>query len=213
MIRGLQKVPTPPKMRNLALACVFLATFVGLFSAVEAMSMGGLEQRRDTVVEDSAAMPFVTDPQMTVAMADAQISAIHGMKTPRALILASLSVCCAVAWISATRLIRFDGLPREGMRRMLSGSLIAAAFLRVIDGAQSLVIAQRGVAAAAPFVSKQPGLDAQSAELAGKLFPVMISGGVIAITVLIAGGMLLLGQYFRSEKVKQVVALQDQQLE
>jgi hypothetical protein len=32
-------------------------------------------------------------------------------------------------------------------------------------------------------------------------------------TAVVAGAFLLLGQYFRSEKVKKAVALQDQQLE
>lgn len=200
-------------MRNAALLCVFLCTFVGLFSAAEALGLGNLSERRTQVRDEASRYSFLADPQVITAMTEAQVSAIESMKTSRGFILGALAVCCALAWVAATRLIRPDGLPREGVRRMLSGSLLFAAVLRTLDGAQTSVIIQKAAQAAVPHLAKAQGADPQTVQLMEQFMPTAMLAWSIFVTVAVAGGLLMLGQYFRSEKVKQVVALQDEQLE
>lgn len=214
MNRPRQPVPTPPRMRNAALLCIFLCTFVGLYSAMEAFTVGDLSRRSPQIRKDAGGLSSMFgDPEMIAAMTEAQLSALEGMSGSRTLILGALTVCCMVAWVSGTRLIRPDGLPREGIRRMLAGSLILAAVLRTVDGAQMAVVVQRAMKAGLPHMSELPGTDPGAAQLARELMPAMAIGMSVALTAAVAGAFLLLGQYFRSESVKQVVALQDEQLE
>lgn len=206
-------IPTPPRMRQAALACVLLGTFVGLFSGLETLSLGSLSEQRANTEQDAARFKDLADPAMIAAMREAQFAVVEGMKHARGFVLAALAVACAVAWVSATRLIRPDGLPREGVRKALVGSLLAAAVFRTIDGAQWTVVSQRIAAAGVHFVGRDGVADAEAVRLGKAVFSIALMGWSVGQTVLIAGAMLLLGQYFRSEKVKQVVALQDQQAE
>ena len=57
------------------------------------------------------------------------------MREPRIALLGSLAVVCAFVFVAARRMLRPGGMPREGMRRLLSGAAISAAILRTIDGA------------------------------------------------------------------------------
>ncbi len=53
----------------------------------------------------------------------AQIAALEPMREPRSLVLGTLAVTCAFAFVAAARMLRPAGLPREGMRRLLPEAL------------------------------------------------------------------------------------------
>jgi hypothetical protein len=199
----------PRRVRNLCLAAVILSALVGLFAAAEALGLASLEERQRRVEESADQLAFLADPVITAAMAEAQVSALRGMKVPRALVLGALSIACALSFASGARLVRAGDLPREGLRRILSGSLLASAFLRTADGAMWASVAQRMGRKGAPMLARAHG-DSEAAQLTEALIPTVMLAGVILHTALVAGAFLLLGQYFRSDKVKQVVALQDE---
>ncbi|MBX5482853.1 MAG: hypothetical protein IRZ16_13585 [Myxococcaceae bacterium] len=211
MIRA-RSIPTPPRMRQAALACVMLGTFVGLYSGAETISLSNLQEQRERAAEEVARMDELSElapPEMMIAVNEARFAVLEGMKNARSAVLVGLVIACFLTWICATRLIRPDGLPREGIRRTLVASLLAAAVLRTIDGAQWTVVSQRMAAAGVKYIGQAGNIDPEVVPIVKALLAPLCMGWSIAQTVLIAGSMLLLGQYFRSEKVKQVVALQD----
>ncbi len=199
----------PTRVRRLALVALILSAMVGLSAAAEAMGLAALDEQRRRVDENAERMSFFADPEQMRAMANAQVAALEGMKVPRGLALGGLAVACAFAFASAARFLGKGDVPRDLLRRILSGSLLVAAFLRTAEGAMWAVVAQRMGRAAAPLVARdQP--DAAAAELVTEAFPTLMLLATGFHTAVVAGGFLLLAQYFRSEKVKGLVALEDE---
>jgi hypothetical protein len=208
-----EHVPTPPRMRQAAVLVVVITSLVGLMSAAEAFGLGSLEQHRHRIHDDARRFPFVGDPELLAAANDAQMSALEGMKTSRGLVLGALAGVCVVGLFSALRLMRPDGVAREGIRRVLVGSLLLAAGLRTVDGAQWAVVAQRSMRAAVEHLQKMDPARGGGISVPEAVTQPLTLTFVLLHTALMAGALLLLGQYFRSEKIKQLVALQDRQLE
>lgn len=206
-----QLVATPRWMRRAVLAVVVLSVIAGLLSAAEAVGLGSLDEHRNRIAADAERFSFLGDPALFAAANDAQMSALESMRTWRSLLLGALAVACGVAFAAALRLLRPDGLPRESVRRLLVTSLVVASILRTIDGAQWAVVAQRSMRAA---VAHLRAIDpASGVPLPESILQPLTLAGVLVHTALVAGSFLLLAQYFRSEKVKQLVALQDRQIE
>lgn len=206
-------VATPRAMRNLALLSMALASMVGMFSCVEANGLSNLHDRPEQVQKAAQNFPLMTSPELAVAMAETQAAVLEGMKDSRGFILGALSVVCVLIFACARWLIVPAAVPREGVRRILSFSLLAAAFLRTADGAQTAVVTQRVSKAIAPMLEKESGGDPMSALVLRHAMPTITLAMSVGLTIVIAGAFLLLGQYFRSQRVRQVVALQDQALE
>ncbi len=202
----------PRRIRHLAILAAVLASLVGTLSATEALGLSTLEQQREAAAESAMRFSFMADPAVTEALTRAQVSALSGMKGPRALVLGLLAVSCLFAFAAAVRLVRSGELPLEGLRRILSGSLLASALLRTIDGAMMAAVAQRMGRAAAPLILEAHPDAAQfegGADALAETVPTMMLLGVAGTTALIAGGFLLLAQYFRSDRVKEALALLD----
>jgi hypothetical protein len=206
-----QLVATPPRMRHAALLVVALTFLVGLLSAAEAFGLGSLDEYRQRVQADAQRFAFLGDPGLLAAANEAQMSALEGMKQSRGLVLGALAAACGVAFVSALRLLRPDGLSREGVRRVLVASLIVTAGLRTVDGAQWAVVAQRSMRAAVAHLMALDPLN--GIPIPEPILQPLTLAGVLVHTAFVAGSLLLLAQYFRSEKVKQLVASQDRQLE
>ena len=202
----------PRRVRHLAIVAAVLSSLVGTLSATEALGLASLDEQREAAADSAARLSFMADPEVTEALTRAQVSALLGMKAPRAVVLGTLALACLFAFTSALRLVRSGDLPLEGLRRILSGSLLIAAFLRTIDGAMMAAVAQKMGKAAAPLMLKShPEAAAMEggAEALMESIPTFMLLGVAGTTALISGGFLLLGQYFRSEKVKEALALLD----
>ena len=88
------------------------------------------------------------------------------------------------------------------MARLLGGASIAAAILRTIDGAQELVINRNGAEA-----SGQALIAAQiaDAEVQANMAVTVISGISIVWTAAIVGVLVILGQYFRSPRMAELI--------
>ena len=207
-----ETVTTPPRMRRAVLLVLVITFLMGMMSAAEAFGLGSLEQHRHRV-EDAHGLSFLGDPGLWAAANNAQMSALEEMKATRGLVLGALASACLVGFFSALRLLRPEGVAREALRRVLVASLLVAAVLRTIDGAQWAVVAQRSMRAALAHLQQlDPGQGASMAVPDSLSQPLTLTL-VLAHTAIVVGVLLVLAQYFRSEKVKQFVALQDQQLE
>jgi hypothetical protein len=102
------------------------------------------------------------------------------------------------------------GLPLERIRRLLGGSAIIAALLRTIDGAQSAVIGRSVGAAAIDILGTLP--EFQNPETLAQLeagLPGLSAAFAMGLTALIAGTFAWLGQYFRSERVREAIIAHD----
>lgn len=200
------KGPLPRGLRFAAFVCLVLSAFTGFFALSECLGLSQLEDPRN-----AANFSLVGDPVLDARIAKAQISALEPLRESRALFLGALSVVCSLAFVSAGRLLRPDGLPLERMRRMLAGSTIAAALLRTIDGAQNAVVARRTgpvIAEALKTLPEFQGPTAAPLEIMAWLLPAT----TIGLTALIAGTFAVLGQYFQSERVRQAISLSDGRL-
>ncbi len=196
----------PVGIRNGCLVSLGLSAVVGLLSANEALSMVRFSELREA---QPPSVPGVVDRQILEKGREAQLGALEGMRLPRALTLGALSFTCALTFVSAGRLLRPRNVARESMRRLLVLSSIAAALLRTVDGAQWAVVARRMGLAMAKVGVGAPAWSGVSREEAERMFPSAAIGIAIVQTVLVAGAFALLSQYFRSQKVKLLLALAD----
>jgi hypothetical protein len=202
---------TPPRLRRATLLVMVITSLMGLMAAAEAIGLGSIHELRQRIRDDAPKSAFLGDPDLLVAVNDAQMAALEGMKVSRGVVLGGVASACMVGFFAAMRLLRPEGVAREGVRRVLVVSLLTAAVLRTVDGAQWAVVAQRSMrAAVAHLQQSDPGTGGANLEQLTQPLTLTL---VLAHTAIVVGLLLLLGQYFRSEKVKQLVALQDQHLE
>lgn len=192
-----------------AVLCLILSGLTGMSSAMEATNLSHLSDLR----EQTPRMAVFGDPAVVERVFHAQLSALEPMREPRALILGSLAVACALVFVAAARMLRPGGLPREGMRRLLGGAAIAAAVLRTLDGAQWMVVVKRASATMAEAMGSLPEFRAAPAEQLKTTVHFLLSGATVAQTAFIAGAFVLLAQYFQSERVRQAVTAQDGPIE
>jgi hypothetical protein len=187
--------------------CLVLSSFTGLFALSEALGLGHLSELKEA---SEPRITLMADKAVTDRAFEAQFAALEPMREPRSLVLAALSGACALVFVSAGRLLRPDGLPLERMRRLLGGASIAAALLRTIDGAQWMVVAKRmGIAMAEAMVTLPEFKEPEMAAQVKVTVPLLMSGSTVLQTAFVAGAFALLGQYFRSERVRQAISAQD----
>jgi hypothetical protein len=193
----------PRGIRFATVVCLLLASLSGLFALSEAMSLGHLSELKETQAPRFA---LLSDPAITERAFEAQVAALQPMREPRSLILGALSVACALVFVSAGRLLRPGGLSVDRMRRLLGGAAIATAILRTIDGAQLAVVARRMGLAMAEVMSSHPEFqDPVAAAQVKATMPFLLTASTVLQTAVIAGTFALLGQYFRSERVRQAL--------
>ena len=205
----------PLGIRNAAIVCLVLSALCGLFAAQHAVMLLQLDELRHRPATKLKGWPLQGgDQQLEAALAQGEeqgqiaiASALESMRELRALTLIGLAAACALSFVGASRMLRPFGLPREGVRRLIAGAALAAGILRTIDGAQLAVVAKRqGIALGNAFKSLPAASDA--ARLA-PLFPKLSLIAAVLQTLVVAGAFLLVSQFFRSERVKQIVAFRD----
>ncbi len=201
MSQGPGRRPLPIRIRNGAVACMLLSAGVGFFSASEALNLAQVSELREgplfriPTLKDSAEVERV------------MIRALRPMRAFRAGTLSALSVACAFCFVSAGRLLYPRGLSRENMRRLLGTSLLIAAVLRTVDGAQWAVVMHRVAKEAAPqllqgALDNPAGVDLE----AKQLMPAVFSAVSVVQTVIVVGAFTLLAHYFRLQRVKEGIA-------
>ncbi|MBI3182481.1 MAG: hypothetical protein HYZ28_10080 [Myxococcales bacterium] len=192
----------PRPVRNAAFGCLVLAGMVGFGAAQEMAVLANLAEAREKA--DTAA-PSSMEPELYRALVEVQLKGLEGMRASRLLIMAALATASALCFVSAVRLLRPTGLSRESVRRLLGRSALAAAVLRTLDGAQATALMRKVGAAFARLTADAPWATGVPEGFRSLLPPLIVAG----MTALIAGGFAALSLYFRSEKVKQIVAFAD----
>jgi len=210
----------PRSVRLAALLCFVLASLTLLSSLQDLTLLATLDQLRDELARPGAAVParrFGLDSEVQVRALQTQLSALEPLRTSRSLVLVGLAGACFLCIGAAGHLVRRAGpLPREGMRQLLGRAALVAAFLRTVDGAQLTVVWQRMGQVGAELVDRVPAVaqleDPALIQQLQTSLPSFFAAAAIVHTVLVAGGFLALAQYFRSERVRQLVAAQEPQL-
>jgi hypothetical protein len=141
------------------------------------------------------------------AFYDTQQSVYASMQWSRGLFLFGLCMLTSIVFAEGLRLARVDG-GREGARRRLAGALLGSAIFRTLEGAQEAAVDKRAGAAFEKVL-------AHTNEVPGGwpegLAVTISSGWMIATSLVVGGGLLMLSMYFRSERVKHEVGALDAQ--
>lgn len=196
----------PRGVRIAALISLLFAAPLGFLSLSESLTLGQLAEHRDALT--TSPFSLVDDPALDARIAQAHYDALAPLRESRALVLGILSVVSAFLFVSAGRILRPDGLPLERIRRMLAGSALAAAVLRTIDGAQYAVVAKRMAPFLIEVMKTQPAFQGTAA---GELEAVawIMPATTMVSTAFVAGSLVVLGQYFQSDSVRQAIVAQD----
>jgi hypothetical protein len=206
----------PRRIRFAAVVCLLLSSLTGFTALRGALELERLSQTKDEAHYDILRFSQEKEPQkervLAARMVVAHLTAVEPLRESRTLVLGALAVACAFVFVSASRVLQPGGLPLERVRRLLGGAAITTALLRTIDGAQEAVVSQRLGLALADILATLPEFQAApqfdlKASLPG--LALLISVG---LTALIAGTFALLGQYFRSDSVREAVLAQDGEL-
>jgi hypothetical protein len=200
-----QRSRLPRGIHLAAVLSLLLAGVIGMSTVMELSRLAQLSEYKEAILSTPGAQ---AENALNVQLLLAQFTAESSMRETRSFLLGALAVACAFAFVAAARLLRPGGLPREGMRRLLSWATLLAGILRTIDGAQFQVVLDHMGAALVkgPFPSQWP---AEQIEVIKQYGPAVLTWFYQGVTAVVAGSFVLLGQYFRSERVRQVVLAQD----
>jgi hypothetical protein len=191
-------------MRAATILCLVFSAMSGIYGATEAMALLSFDKADLTQHPPS---PLLGDPALALRVFKTQAAALESMRVGRSLTLAGLAMACALVSVSAARMLRPRGLPREALRRVLGGSCLAAAMLRSVDGAESAVVMQRVGAELARTLPPIPELnDPATVEQLRQALPSLLVGFTALHTALIAGLFLVCAQYFRSRRAREQLA-------
>jgi len=204
-----RKKSLPGGIRFAAMLGMVFAAFTGWNALVEASRMVHLFESRSRDLEQGAAVA-AESAELYQRLIETYYAALEPMREPRGVLMALLAVACAFVFVASARMLRPYGLPRDGMRRILGRAAILAAVLRTVDGAQFAVVARRMGDTMAESLNLLPNVPPElTLEFARSFFPSVGTGGAVLATALVAGTFAILGQYFRSERVREAVAVRD----
>jgi hypothetical protein len=141
------------------------------------------------------------------AQEQATLSAIEGMAAPRAVLMVSLAFSSILVFFTSMQLRWAPGRPHVRLARRLGVLGLLTAALRAIDGAQELVIAQRGVAASGRVLIE---LKVPDAETTVAITRWLIGAASVGRTVVVVGLFFVVSTYFRSAKVQAGFELTDE---
>lgn len=129
----------------------------------------------------------------------ATFGAIESMGASRVVILLGLSASASMVFLGALFIRWSLNAPRAAIARMLGAAAFGAALFRTLDGAQELVIARRAAEASLKtlIAANVPNAAAGSGITIG-----LMSFVSVAWTAFVVGMFLLLGTYFRSDRVR-----------
>jgi hypothetical protein len=177
-----------------------LAGVSGAASVSEAFALFEIGRDTEATVQSTQGMPRA---DFLSKVFEAQARAMQPDRQARGALLLLLAVSMFFTFVCAGRVLRPAGLPREGIRRLLCGAAVVSAVLRTVDGAADAAYALRLAHLVAGILPADRQLPP------GWLAPTSL-GFSVARTVLVAGMLAIIAQYFRSARVKAWAALQDE---
>ena len=189
--------PVGSQARAVAIVCMVVVGVSGAASVSEAFALFEIGRGSEVPLQGTPRADFLAK------VFEAQSRAMQPDRQARAALLVLLAVSMFFTFVCAGRVLRPAGLPREGIRRLLCGAAVVSAVLRTVDGAADAAYALR----LAHLVAGLLPADRQLPP--GWLAPTSL-GFSVARTVLVAGTLAIIAQYFRSARVKAWAALQDE---
>jgi hypothetical protein len=182
-----------------AIICMLVSGISGASSVSEVFALS------ERWTRSTEALPGGTPTADLFAhLAEANLRAMRPDRQARSALLIVLAISLWFTFVSAGRVLRPAGLPREGIRRLVCGAAVVSAVLRTVDGAADAAFALRFGRIASELMPAGPELPTQ-----WMLAPPFIVGLSVLRTLLIAGTLAIIAQYFRSARVKAWAALQD----
>ncbi|HZJ54575.1 MAG TPA: hypothetical protein VFD38_10595 [Myxococcaceae bacterium] len=186
--------------RAVAIICMLVSGVSGAASVSAAVGLS------DRGIRSAESLPRGTPTaDMFARLAEAHARASRPDRQARAALLVVLAVSMFFTFVSAGRVLRPAGLPREGIRRLLCGAALVSAVLRTVEGAADAAFALRFARLATQVLPPGEPVPADSG-----LAPTLTVGTSIVQTLLVAGTLAIIAQYFRSARVKAWAALQDE---
>ena len=186
--------------RAVAIVCMLVSGISGASSVSEAFALSERWSR------STEALPRGTPAaDLFARLAEANARAMRPDRQARSALLIVLAISLWFTFVAAGRVLRPAGLPREGIRRLLCGAAVVSALLRTVDGAADAAFALRFARIASELVPPSPDLPTQ-----WLLAPPFTIGVSVLRTLLVAGTLAIIAQYFRSARVKAWAALQDE---
>ncbi|MGZ3479448.1 MAG: hypothetical protein ACXU81_03800 [Myxococcaceae bacterium] len=184
----------------MAILCMLVSGISGASSVSEAFALS------ERWARNTEALPRGTPAAELVArLSEANVRAMRPDRQARSALLIILAISLWFTFVAAGRVLRPAGLPREGIRRLLCGAAVVSAVLRTVDGAADAAFALRFGRIASELIPAGPDLPTE-----WMLAPPFIVGLSVLRTLLIAGTLAIIAQYFRSARVKAWAALKDE---
>ena len=185
--------------RAVAIICMLVSGLSGTASVTEAVTFS------DSSSRTMESLPHGTPTADLLArLTELKARAMQPDRGIRAAVLLVLAVSLFFTFVSAGRVLRPAGLPREGIRKLLCAGALASAVLRTIDGAADAAFSLR-------MAKLAPGLFPSDARLSEPWVGFALTGGFsIVPTLLVAGTLAIVAQYFRSARGKAWAALHDE---
>lgn len=197
-----------PQLMRVAMTAALTLTALEVCQSASELSMvlnaNELEMAEPALPDVLSAKDKAAAREANLAVFASVKSNLESMRGSRALILIGLLGAATLAFLAALRMRWPNGLSRAASARLLGRSALAAGFFRTLDGAQSLVIARRSADAAIKAVEKLPAVDMPIATL--MTLPAVLNVG---LTCLVVGLFLVIGHYFRSERVQAMFVALD----
>jgi len=186
--------------RAVAILCMLVSGISGASSVSEAFALSERWTRSPEAL--SGGTPAA---ELIGRLSEANVRAMRPDRQARSALLIILAISLWFTFVSAGRVLRPAGLPREGIRRLLCGAAVVSAVLRTVDGGADAAFALRFGRIASQLMPAGPDLPTQ-----WMLASPFIVGLSVLRTVLVAGTLAIIAQYFRSARVKAWAAVQDE---
>lgn len=195
--------PFAPLLRFALMAAVVAGAMVS-FSAARGVAVALTAQSMPTsdfsFGRFRTVIPYAKEQEEAVrAQERATLNAIEGMSTSRVMILMALSSAASLVFVASLRLRWTVNAPKASVARLLGGSAFVAAVFRTLDGAQELVITRAAITASGKALIAAAVPDAEAQASLALAMSTFVSVGWTAFVV---GLFVLLGTYFRSDKVQ-----------
>lgn len=183
--------------RAVAIVCMLVSGISGASSVSEAFALSEIGQTTEGALRGTPRAEFLA------RVFEAQAKAMKPDRQARAALLILLAVSMFFTFVSAGRVLRPAGLPREGIRRLLCTAAVVSAVLRTVDGAADAAYSLR-------LARLVAGLLPADRQLPPEWLAPTSLGLSVARTVLVAGTLAIVAQYFRSARVKAWADLGDE---
>lgn len=199
--------PLPAGLRWASVLALVAGISIGLMSAMGMSAV--LQPPTDADLAQATQLAESIDSanaRVHAAFNRSYLRSLESMQTSRLVILMLLSTSASLLFVSALRMLRPLGVPREGVRRLMGGASLACAVMSTLAGAQSAAAARRAGTAADRFALEE-SISTWPAGLTGPLMTALAGG----MTFAVAGAFAGLWMYFKSQRVQEQLASLEKQ--